>query len=68
MVKQGTDHGAPWNYDTHVPLLFYGQGVSPGEVLHRTSITDIAPTVCMLLGMTMPDASTGRVLEEVLSR
>ncbi len=68
MVKQGTDHGAPWNYDSHVPILFYGQGVRPGEVLHRASITDIAPTVSMLLGMTMPDAATGRVLEEVLTR
>lgn len=68
MLKKGTDHGAPWNYDTHVPILFYGQGVRPGEVLHRTSITDIAPTISMLLGMTMPDAATGRVLEEVLTR
>ena len=66
MVKQGTDHSSPWNYDTHVPILFLGQGVVHGEVLRRTSITDIAPTIAMILGMTMPDASTGTVVTEII--
>ncbi len=63
----GTEHGSPWNYDTHVPIIFYGQGIQPGEVLRRTSITDIAPTIAMLVGMTMPDASTGNVVVEVIA-
>ena len=66
MVKQGTDHGSPWNYDTHVPILFFGQGVAQGEVLRHISITDIAPTIAMLVGMTMPDASSGEVVPEVI--
>jgi hypothetical protein len=66
MVKQGTEHGSPWNYDTHVPILFFGQGVVKGEVLRHISITDIAPTIAMLVGMTMPDASTGEVVPEVI--
>jgi predicted AlkP superfamily pyrophosphatase or phosphodiesterase len=68
VVKKGSEHGSPWNYDSHVPLLFMGQGIVPGEVLRRVSITDIAPTISMLVGMTMPDAATGAVIEEVLVR
>ncbi len=64
----GTDHGAPWNHDTHVPIIFFGKGVRPGEVLRRTTITDIAPTIAMIAGFPMPDASTGNVVPEVIAR
>ena len=56
------------NYDTHVPVLFMGRGVVKGEVVRRTSVTDLAPTVSMILGMTMPDASDGQVVPEVVAR
>ena len=64
---RGTTHGSPWNYDTHIPILFFGKGVRSGEVLRRTHITDIAPTISMLLGMPMPDAATGVVVPEVIA-
>ncbi len=65
--QRGTDHGMPWTYDTHVPVLFFGKGIRPGEVLRRTSITDIAPTMALLLGTALPDACSGRPLPEVLA-
>lgn len=65
---KGTTHGSGWNYDTHVPILFYGHGVRPGNVLRRASITDIVPTVCAIVGMTMPDAASGAVVTEALVR
>lgn len=45
-----------------------GQGIQHTEVVRRTSITDIAPTLSMVLGMTMPDAASGTVVGEVLRR
>lgn len=68
VVKRGSEHGAPWAYDTHVPVIFMGQGIAPGEVLRRVSITDIAPTIAALVGMTVPDACTGDVVPEVLRK
>ncbi|MEO8068803.1 MAG: alkaline phosphatase family protein [Flavobacteriales bacterium] len=62
----GTTHGSPWNYDTHVPVLFFGAGVQHGEVLRRTHITDIAPTIAAICGTALPDACTGHVVEEVV--
>ncbi|MCC7502505.1 MAG: alkaline phosphatase family protein [Flavobacteriales bacterium] len=55
---RGTTHGSGWNYDTQVPVILFGKGVRPGEVLHRTAITDIAPTVSAIIGMTLPDAAS----------
>ncbi len=67
MVKRGTEHGSGWNYDTHVPILFMGRGIQHREVPRYTSITDIAPTIALIVGMTMPDASSGTAVLEVLA-
>lgn len=62
----GTTHGSGWTYDTHVPVIFFGAGVRQGEVLRRTAITDIAPTISALVGMTAPNAASGEVVPEAL--
>lgn len=67
-VGKGSAHSSVWNYDTHVPIIFHGYGIVPGEVVRRISITDLAPTVAMLVGMTMPDASIGKVITEVIEK
>jgi predicted AlkP superfamily pyrophosphatase or phosphodiesterase len=63
----GATHGSPYAYDTHVPLLWYGNGIRAGARTYRaTTVSDIAPTLAALLRINEPNASTGRVLEEVL--
>lgn len=58
----GTDHGTPYPYDTHIPLLFAGWHVSPGSVSEPCSIVDIAATVCAALHIQRPDGCFGRPL------
>lgn len=53
----GTTHGSGFNYDTHVPLLFYGAGIKKGSTVRETMITDIAPTIAMLLNISLPNAA-----------
>ncbi|MCT4629834.1 alkaline phosphatase PafA [Winogradskyella sp.] len=60
--KKGTDHGSGYVYDTHVPLLFFGAGIKQGETYKKTVITDIAPTISALLGISFPNGTTGNVL------
>ena len=61
-------HGSPWNYDTHVPIMFAGPGISPAIVHRRVQPADVASTVAALLGMSPPASSQGLVLPEVFSR
>jgi predicted AlkP superfamily pyrophosphatase or phosphodiesterase len=63
----GTDHTSPYNYDTHVPLAFYGLPFQAGT--YRTSVepVDMAPTFASLLGINAPTHSVGRVLTEALA-
>ncbi|MBT8266197.1 MAG: alkaline phosphatase family protein [Bacteroidia bacterium] len=64
--RTGSTHGSGLNYDTHVPLIFFGQGIRQGNTNKRTNITDIAPTMSALLGIGFPNASTGKVLDYIL--
>ena len=63
--KTGSTHGSGYTYDTHVPLLLFGNGIKKGETLQKTRITDIAPTISALLGIAFPNAATGQPLEFV---
>ncbi len=61
----GSTHGSGLNYDTHVPLLFFGKGIKQGHTFKKTEITDIAPTISALLGISFPNFAIGQPLEYV---
>ena len=65
--RTGSTHGSPHIYDTHVPLLFYGTGIPEGSSTpERTEIPDIAPTLAVLLGVGMPNGTTGTPIEDLI--
>ena len=66
--EKGSTHGSTLNYDTHAPLIFYGNGINNGETYEKTLITDIAPTISALLGIAFPNGATGNVLPFVLKK
>lgn len=62
---QGTTHGSPYNYDTHVPLIFYGHGIKRGSSVQHHEITSIAPTLSMMLNIPFPNGNSGIPLYEL---
>lgn len=66
--KQGTSHGSPYTYDTHVPMLFYGAGIKPGSSVRYHPVTDIAPTISMLLRIKFPSGCTGQPIPELFEQ
>ncbi|MEJ0030238.1 MAG: alkaline phosphatase family protein [Bacteroidota bacterium] len=62
----GTTHSSPYTYDTHVPILFYGFGVKSGSSVHYHTITDIAPTMSILMKIKFPSGCTGQPVAELL--
>jgi hypothetical protein len=62
---KGTSHGTGFTYDTHVPILFYGWNVKAGSSTRYTTITDIAPTLSMMLGIRLPNGATGQPIQEI---
>ncbi len=57
--KTGTNHGTPYTYDVHVPLVWFGVGVKPGVYPQRVGVDDIAPTLSKILGLLAPPRATG---------
>jgi predicted AlkP superfamily pyrophosphatase or phosphodiesterase len=66
--NKGTTHGASYSYDTHVPVLFYGQGIPKGSTVKKVNVVDIAPTIAMMLHMSFPNGTTGKPLEELFAK
>ncbi len=64
---KGTTHGSAYNYDTHVPLIFYGFRNRHIESHQFYRITQIAPTLSFLLNINIPNACFDVPIDEVLN-
>jgi arylsulfatase A-like enzyme len=60
-------HGTPFSYDSHVPLIFLGDGIRSGNYLRAAGVQDVAVTLATLLAVEPPSGSVGRVLDEMLA-
>jgi len=60
-----TNHNSPYEYDTHVPLIWYGWTVNKTSVTRKVNITDIAATLSTLCKVPYPNACTGEPMFEL---
>jgi arylsulfatase A-like enzyme len=60
-VGAATTHGSPYDYDTHVPVIFFGGAVKSGRSTAAVTPADIAPSLGDLAGVKLPMAE-GRAL------
>ena len=61
----GTTHGSHYSYDTHVPLIFWGNKIENGINDSHINIKDIAPTISTLLGISFPNGCTGNPISNI---
>ena len=67
--RGGTSHGSFFNYDTHVPLLWYGWHIPQGKsTVRRINITDIAPSICTFLKLQFPSGCYGEPINELFDK
>lgn len=63
---KGTTHRSPYEYDTHVPLIFYQEGKFTNKnILKKVSMTQLAPTLAKILQVPAPATSSNKVLPEI---
>jgi len=62
-----TTHGSPYDYDTHVPVILFGPGITHGRYYGECSPSDIAPSLAALLHVEPPPNVVGRVLSECIT-
>lgn len=61
-ISTRTSHGSPYEYDTHVPLIFAGPRLSPSRIDRFVRTVDLAPTLAALIGIKAPADLDGRDL------
>jgi predicted AlkP superfamily pyrophosphatase or phosphodiesterase len=59
---RGVSYGSIYNYDTRVPLLFFGPQFRAAEIEDPVELTAVAPTLCRALGAELPSTSSGQIL------
>ena len=61
-----TNHNSPYEYDSHVPLIWYGWTVNRASVTRKVSMADIAATLSSLCKVPYPNACTGEPMTELM--
>ncbi len=64
---RGVSYGSLYNYDSRVPLIFYGPQFRPRTFEEPVEAIDIAPTLARLTGIGYPSSASGRVLGEAFT-
>ena len=60
----GSNHGTWSQSDSHIPLIFMGWHITPGETSRLTHMTDIAATICAMLHIQAPNGCIGTPIFE----
>jgi hypothetical protein len=64
---RGVSYGSLYNYDTRVPLCFYGPSFKTALFEQPVESVDVAATLARVLGVATPSSSVGRVLSEAFA-
>jgi predicted AlkP superfamily pyrophosphatase or phosphodiesterase len=59
-------HGSPYDYDAHVPVIFYGRPFRPGKYDMFARVVDMAPTLAWVTATTPLERLDGQVLRAAL--
>ena len=62
------EHGAPFDDDARVPVIFYGPWFKPGRYAERALVADMAPTLARVVGVPPTERLDGRVREKAILR
>ena len=63
---KATGSGSGYNYDTHVPLIWYGWEVKNTRIDEIIETTAIAPTIAWILKITSPNACVGSPIYQII--
>jgi predicted AlkP superfamily pyrophosphatase or phosphodiesterase len=66
--ETGASHGSCYNYDNHVPVLFWGPKYAVNRITRPVRTVDVVVTIAKRLNLKTPKTVNGIPLTEVLSK
>ncbi|HRW21403.1 MAG TPA: alkaline phosphatase family protein [Bacteroidales bacterium] len=67
-ISYSADHISGYNYDTHIPLIWYGWKIKKQIITRTTYSKDIVPSIATMLNFPVPTGSTGTPIFELYER
>ncbi|HAN77034.1 MAG TPA: alkaline phosphatase family protein [Bacteroidales bacterium] len=67
-ITESSQHSSAYNYDTHVPLIWYGWKMKRKTISRAINVTDIAPTLSDFLNISFPNAASGNPIFELIEQ
>lgn len=64
--ETGTNHGSVYDYDSRVPMVFWGGNVLAGHYSTPCATVDFAPTMARLIGIAVPQDIDGKALAAIV--
>lgn len=61
----GATHGSPYEYDSHIPVLFWWNGAASRKISRPVFSADVAPTLARFAGFPFPKNLDGTPLPEI---
>jgi arylsulfatase A-like enzyme len=61
-------HGSPYDYDSWVPLIFWGPWFTPGHYTERVRTVDLAPTLAAVAGVKPVEKIDGVALTRAIKK
>lgn len=61
-----TSHNSAYEYDSHVPLIWYGWNIPHKVIKREIQIIDIVPTLTDILNIQKPNSCSGKPIYEIL--
>jgi len=55
-----------YNYDAHVPLVWYGWKMKRNTISRPVDLADVAPSISLFLNISYPNAATGNPIFELV--
>ncbi|MFO7789772.1 MAG: alkaline phosphatase family protein [Bacteroidales bacterium] len=64
-VSYTADHNTCYDYDAHVPLMFYGWKVKKGEVSQQVNISGIVSVICDMMNIPQPSSVNNETIHGI---
>jgi len=68
IVEMPNRSGSIYSYDTHIPMIWWGNGFPEGTINSEVNLRDVAPTISYLLNIPYPDASFGKPIMPLIEQ
>ena len=68
IIDKSCVNSSAYNPDNQIPLIWYGWKIEKSKIFADVTLSDVAPTLSLMLDMPLPSAATGKPIVQLLQK